>query len=254
MTTTLDEHKPLILDELPLLGPERVAELGSTLVIAPHPDDESLGCGGLISLLVDAGMPARVIVMSDGCGSHPNSRAYPPAVLQDLREAETAAAVAELGVCESALHFLRLPDTRVPGRQSSGFDAAVHVLGSVLTRCPRPETVLLPWRRDPHHDHRTTWQIVHAALSAASIAPRVIEYPIWLWDDHSPDDAPCEGEMRGWRLDIEPVLPRKLLAIARHRSQTTNLIQDDPDGFQLSAQILAHFKRPWETFLEPVDG
>ena len=56
----------------------------------------------------------RLVVVSDGIGSHPNSRRYPPAALRDLREAETRAAASHLGLASEAIVFLRLPDTKVP--------------------------------------------------------------------------------------------------------------------------------------------
>ena len=48
------------------------------LILAPHPDDESLGCGGLIAEACARGRPPAVIIVSDGTGSHPLSREYPP--------------------------------------------------------------------------------------------------------------------------------------------------------------------------------
>jgi LmbE family N-acetylglucosaminyl deacetylase len=48
------------------------------IVIAPHPDDESLECGGLIADACEQGLRAKVVIVSDGAGSHPNSKAYPP--------------------------------------------------------------------------------------------------------------------------------------------------------------------------------
>src|SRR5580693_6225633 len=48
------------------------------VVVAPHPDDESLACGGLIADACRQGGRGKVVIVSDGGGSHPNSRAYPP--------------------------------------------------------------------------------------------------------------------------------------------------------------------------------
>jgi LmbE family N-acetylglucosaminyl deacetylase len=56
------------------------------IVVAPHPDDESLGCGGLIVDACRQGLPGKVVIVSDGAGSHPNSKAYPPDRLTALRE------------------------------------------------------------------------------------------------------------------------------------------------------------------------
>src|SRR5271165_6675226 len=86
-----------------------LATLGRVAVFAPHPDDESLGCGGLIARLKDEGSLVHVVVMSDGSGSHPNSRRYPGPKLAALRQTEARAAVARLGLDPaSELEFLGL--------------------------------------------------------------------------------------------------------------------------------------------------
>lgn len=68
------------------LGP--LVALGRVTVFAPHPDDESLGCGGLIARLKDEGSLVHVVVMSDGSASNPNSRRYPGPKLAALRQTE----------------------------------------------------------------------------------------------------------------------------------------------------------------------
>ena len=238
------------LEALPVYGPEALQDFGPTLVVAPHPDDESLACGGLISLLQRAGISVCVTIVSDGSGSHTRSRAYPPDALRDLREREATAAVAELGIAATDISFMRFPDTQVPYPDCATFQDAVDCCLTVFRRRV-PETILVPWRRDPHTDHRATWHIVQAALARLSACCRVIEYPVWIWDLGENGDVPEPGEMRGWSLDISSVLDCKLAAIDAHRSQTTDLIHDDPAGFRLQPETLAHFQRPWEVFLEP---
>lgn len=234
---------------LPLLPATIATGFGPTLVVAPHQDDESLGCGGVIALLRRAMIPVTVLFVSDGTGSHPNSRAYPPHRLRDTREAEARAALALLGVSAEAVRFLRLPDTAVPRPGQPDFAAAVARVGAALDTAA-PQTILLPWRRDPHCDHRAAWELVHAALAGQTARPRLLEYPIWVWELGGPDDLPRADEVRGWRLAIDEVLPQKAAAIAAHRSQTTALIDDDPTSFRLLPEVLAHFADPWEIFLE----
>ena len=86
----------------------------ASLILAPHPDDESLGCGGLIAALSEAGRPPLVVCVTDGSASHPGSRTHPPARLKTLREAELCAACAELGVPAQNVHFLGLTDAKAP--------------------------------------------------------------------------------------------------------------------------------------------
>jgi LmbE family N-acetylglucosaminyl deacetylase len=240
-------------EALPLLPPTAVQEFGPTLVIAPHQDDETLGCGGTIALLRRAGVPVSVLFVSDGTGSHPRSTAYPPARLRATREAEALAALRVLGVAPEAIAFLRLPDTAVPQIGHPDFAEATARVEAFLDRAT-PATVLLPWRRDPHCDHRAAWQLVHAALAGQFSRQRLLEYPIWVWELAADGDLPLVDEVAGWRLDVRPVLALKAAAIAAHRSQTTDLIADDPEGFRLLPDVLAHFTRPWEIFLEERGG
>lgn len=250
MSRTLAGAGPLATPErLPLHPAATVAGFGPTLVIAPHQDDESLGCGGAITLLRRAGLPVSVLFVSDGTGSHPRSRAYPPARLRATREAEALDALRTLGVAPDAATFLGLRDTAVPTIGSADFAAAVRRVRGILATT-RPATILLPWRRDPHGDHRAAWHLLDAALADRPIRPRLLEYPVWVWELAATGDLPDEGEVEGWRLDIADVLPQKLAAVAAHRSQLTDLIDDDPEGFRLLPSVLAHFSHPWEIFLE----
>jgi len=232
----------------PLRPAQAVRDLGATAVLAPHPDDESLGCGGLLALLAEAGAPTRVIVVTDGCRSHPNSVAYPAETLRALRMDEARDAVAALGLDPNAVTFLGHEDCGLPDEGTPAFDEAARQLAEALRGV---ETVVVPWRRDPHCDHVGTWALACAAASLLDEPPRWIEYPVWAWPNAATDAAPQDGEARAWRLDVAAVLDRKRRAIAAHRSQTTALIDDDPDGFTLSADMLSHFERPWELFLEP---
>jgi len=237
----------------PLFPPETATTLGSTVIVAPHPDDESLGCGGLLALLADLGGPAHIMVMTDGVRSHPNSPTYPAARLAALREQETLDALDALGLPALAARFLRYPDCGLPGGDTRAFRDAVTQLREMLVAL-KPDTLLVPWRRDPHCDHEATWCLLRQAVSGLPAPPRWLEYPIWAWTRAGSEIAPQNNEANAWRLDISPVLARKQQAIARHRSQTGVLIHDDPGGFVLEPAMLAHFARPWELFLEPLNG
>jgi LmbE family N-acetylglucosaminyl deacetylase len=81
-----------------------------------------------------------------------------------------------------------------------------------------------------------------------------IEYPIWDWDEQQQGKIPNSTAMKAWRVDIQSVLPKKREAIAAYRSQISNLIDDDPTGFQLSSEMLDKFLKPWEVYLEEISG
>lgn len=234
---------------LPLRSESTVTEFGSTLVVAPHPDDESLGCGGAIALLRSVGCAVQVLVISDGTLSHPRSRRYPAPALRALREAETQLALSILGVDPGAVTFLRLQDGSIPTSEAVGFEQTVSACRKYLVK-RAPKTIFLPWRWDPHPDHRATWQLIRTALMCLQLSPHLIEYPIWDWDPEQRGILPQSDAVTGWRLDISSVLELKLRAIAAYRSQTTNLINDDPDGFRLTPEMLTNFAQPWEVYLE----
>jgi LmbE family N-acetylglucosaminyl deacetylase len=218
------------------------------LIVAPHPDDETLGCGGSIALLCRKGYDVSVLVISDGTGSHPNSRKYLAADLQALRSQETLTALAILGVDRSAITFLNLKDGAIPSVTSPNFRTAKSRCQKYLNQI-LPDTIFIPWRSDPHPDHRATWQLIQAAILSLGITPQLIEYPIWDWDSEQQQVSNL-SQISGWRLDICTVLDRKLQAIAAYKSQLGQLIDDDPDGFYLTAELLTNFTRPWEVYFE----
>lgn len=238
-------------EKLPLRPPETVAELGRVLVAAPHPDDESLGCGGLLALLAEAGARPVVAFVTDGARSHPGSRTHPPERLRTIREEEAAEALDRLGVGREAARFLRYPDSRLPTPETDAFAEATAVLSDLLLE-ERPDTLLTPWRRDPHCDHEGSWQLFRAAARQLPVdrRPRWLEYPVWAWAHSSSDRAPCADTGVAWRLDISDVLSKKRAAVYAHETQL-GAVTDDPDGFELEEAFVAHFLRPWELFIEP---
>ena len=186
--------------------------------------------------------------MTDGAASHPGSSAFPPARLARVREAEVREAVRILGHGERT-HPLSLPDGATPTPGLPGFDAASERLGALLTDLA-PQTVVVPWRRDPHPDHVATWHLAHACRDAVW---RWLEVPVCAW--HRGDGAaPRTDEATPWRLDVSSVRDVKARAVAAHVSQTTGLISDSPDGFVLTPDLLAPFERPWELYLDPTDA
>lgn len=221
--------------------------VSGTVILAPHPDDESLGCGGLLAALAARGEAARVVVMTDGARSHPGSRRYPPDRLRALRQAEACEALELLGQPEPV--FLGWPDGGLP---SGGPDFEEAVEG-VLAQTAGCATLIATSGLDPHADHAATWAIARAAASRRGL--RLLAYPVWSWRYLYPhilpiDPAETPGPPRGMRLDIGPFLAAKRRAVQAHRSQTSPLIDDDPGGFILTPEMLAVMVRPFEVYLE----
>lgn len=224
-------------------------QFGTTVIIAPHPDDESLGCGGTISLLREAGVPVFVIFVSDGTLSHPNSKKYPAEKLRQLRETEALNALQVLNVPAANASFMRLKDRLVPNPGDPDFDAAVQQMQEELKRI-QPGTVLVTWEKDPHPDHRASWQILNQTVRKLEKKPRVLQYLIWIWELGKRGDITDSQHLKWFYADIKNAASAKKNAIAAHVSQVSRLIDDDPEGFILSPEILAHFDYTDELFIE----
>ena len=233
------------MDGLPLLDAEGLAALSPILILAPHADDESLGCGGLIARLAPVA-PPYVLVLTDGTGSHPNSRAYPASRLRRVREQEAHAAVAALGLPPGRIGFLGLPDTACPSA-GPAFDAAITAIASLAMRLDA-RTILAAWQFDPHCDHEAGHHLAAAAAREAGL--KHLAYPVWGLTLPMDTPLPLAG-ITGHRLDVAAELPVKRRAIAAHRSQHGGLITDDPTGFTLPRSFLALFDRRHEILLEP---
>jgi LmbE family N-acetylglucosaminyl deacetylase len=216
------------------------------IVVAPHPDDESLACGGLIADACRQGLRGQVVIVSDGAGSHPNSKAYPPDRLRALREHEARRAGAELGLRPEEMLFLGLPDRFVP-REGEGAERAI----GAIVDCVREvgaRSLFVSWRHDPHCDHEASYQI------AREVQRRVVELRLFeyvVWGSKLPPSTEVDPIRGGFRIRIDrEAHKQKRRAIAAHRSQTTDLIDDDPTGFRFTQSGLARFDLPYEFFFE----
>ena len=233
------------LERLPIGDRRWITGGQPLLVVAPHPDDETFGCGGLIAEASACGEAVHVAVLTDGSRSHPNSPSYPPPRLIALREREARAAAAALGVPDPQLHFFGLRDGAAP-HGGAQFAAVVDRLAALIG-ATSAATVCATWGLDPHADHVAAHLI--AAAAARRSGARHLAYPIWAWVMPLEQEVP-EFDLRGIRLDITHHLAAKQRAIAEYASQLGGLITDDPDGRGLPQDLVAKFCRPFEVFVE----
>jgi LmbE family N-acetylglucosaminyl deacetylase len=156
------------------------------LVVAPHPDDESLACGGLIQRAVAAGADVCVVIATRGDAnpwpqrwSERRWRLDAAAVARwgSLRTREARAALGLLGVAEDRVWFLEWADQGLTARLVRHGDASVARLREFVA-AQRPTLVAMPDIRDSHPDHSAIAIMVEAALRAESSRARVLTY--WL--------------------------------------------------------------------------
>ena len=235
-----------LIDDLPL-GDWRTLTGGSPFVVlSPHPDDESLGAGGLIALARQQGTDVAVVLVTDGSMSHPNSHAYPRGRLVATRRAELVEAARILGVAEERLFELGLEDTAVP-LEGPAFEKALEAVGSIVMKIGA-RNLFVTWEHDPHCDHEAAARLARA-LRQKNPTLRLWFYPVWGWHLPPSQEVVAPAPV-GYRLDIKEVLAQKRAAIAAHVSQMTDLIDDDPEGFRFDEKSLAPFLRPLEYFLK----
>jgi LmbE family N-acetylglucosaminyl deacetylase len=141
----------------------------SALIVAPHYDDEVLGCGGLAAQFVDAGAAVRVLFLSDGGGGTAIEASEHDAYRERRRE-ESARAGEALGIAGS--DHLDLPD----GELGQRLPEIVEGLSRALLTL-RPEILLVPSPLEVSRDHRAAFAAVHRLLS--SLRPGPAGDPPW---------------------------------------------------------------------------
>ena len=169
------------LQQLPALSPEAMVPPGHrAVIVAPHPDDEVLGCGGLLHAL--ARLPRRVLLVaaSNGEASHPRSSRYAPAELARTRVRESARALSRLGAQGAEVLYFCLPD----GQLAAHEQVLQARLGELIG--PR-DVVLCTWVHDGHPDHEAAGRAAQAACRARGA--RLLGMPVWTWHWATPGDA-----------------------------------------------------------------
>jgi LmbE family N-acetylglucosaminyl deacetylase len=158
----------------------RINPARSILVLAPHPDDEAFGCGGLIALKRLEGCPVHVIFLTDGSASHPNHPVLTTVSLAKIREQEARASLKVLGVDSAEVHFLGVRDGTLG---HLGHAESSSIVGHIqrLLESIKPDGVLLPFRDDGSSEHEAAFRLFHAAVQKLAVRPRVLEFPVWSW-------------------------------------------------------------------------
>ncbi|MET3469440.1 bifunctional PIG-L family deacetylase/class I SAM-dependent methyltransferase [Microbacterium sp. 1262] len=214
------------------------------LVVAAHPDDETLGAAGLIARTTRRGGAVSVIIATDGEGSHPDSPTHTPDELATLRRDEAERALEHLSPAIRR-RFLGLPD----GRTDDHRDEIAGAIADALGDEPVPERTLVvsTWTGDGHRDHRVVGEVAAAVCGERDVPWR--SYPIWLWHWGSPDDAPWDDVDL---VDLDgDALERKRAAMRLHRTQVEPLSAAAGDEEMLHGGMQQHFERGFEVFVRP---
>jgi LmbE family N-acetylglucosaminyl deacetylase len=207
-----------------------VPEDARLLVLAPHPDDETLMAGGLLAALPSG--RALVVSATDGEASHSGGAAF-RRCLAEQRRRELMEALALLGHSSAAVRRLALPD----GRLADFEDDLVNALRRLALRS---DVLLTTAPFDGHPDHEACARA--AERVRASLGCALWYAPVWAWHWQGPDAMLPFERFRKVRL-TRTQRAAKAHAVARFRSQL-----DDGTGPPIvPPEVLAHFARPFET-------
>ncbi|WAC90387.1 PIG-L deacetylase family protein [Mycobacterium sp. Aquia_213] len=151
------------------------------VVVAAHPDDETLGLGATIAQLGASGVQVQVVSVSDGGAAQPNATSSGQIRLETTRRHELCRAARVLGF--PAPHSLGLPDGRLTDHENAITDSLVDVLEAGGA----PPWCAANWRGDGHPDHETVGRA--AAAACERTGAMLLEFPIWMWHWADPGDS-----------------------------------------------------------------
>jgi LmbE family N-acetylglucosaminyl deacetylase len=199
------------------------------VVVAPHPDDEILGAGGLIRSWAMSGLPVTVVSVTDGEAADVGLPG-----LDLIRREELRDALRKLSLLHIAVERLGIPDGKVQAH-------ANRLRNAILLHADPAGTIVAPFERDGHPDHEAVGKICLeiAILYGVSIA----RYPVWTWHHTEPSAL---AELRWGRFPLSPEAQRaKSRAVQCFDSQLR-----PPRGSPIvPPHVLAYFARPFEAFV-----
>lgn len=202
-----------------------------TVVVAPHPDDESLATGGLIAQLIADGNEVHVVAVTDGEAAYSRDDARE---LSPRRRQEQGSALVELGVPAAHVHRLHLEDSGIAKDE----DRLTELLFELLDDGSH---IVAPWRRDVHPDHEACGRAAYVAAQRAGAD--FTEWLFWAWHRHKRNVL---EHLPLVRLPLnDEAWARKQRAIACHESQ---LCADYGEPI-LDDALLKPARRPFEVYL-----
>jgi LmbE family N-acetylglucosaminyl deacetylase len=226
----VQQSSPAEAEWLAILGntPEWIPPGVPTLVIAPHPDDETLGAGGLIAFQRSRGVEVRVVAVTDGEKAYGDTPG-----LAEQREEEQAKALERLSVAREQITRLRLPD----GNVASFEEELERRLSPVINR---GTLVVTTWKGDRHPDHEACGRIAERLAKRAGAT--LCSYFFWIWHWGTTEQfRPLAA--RRFLLDAA-LLRAKSEALSCHRTQ----LQREGGEPVLPELLLQPARRPFEVF------
>lgn len=226
----LERCKPVALDAV-------LPQDARLVIVAPHPDDELLTCGGLLALHAARGSRCLVVSVTDGEASHAGLPDWDALGLAARRAAERRTGLDRLGANATDVIRIGLPDAAV--REN------LRGLVAELNHLLEPDDVVVTtWRLDGHPDHDACGDA--AAQACPRVGCRMIEAPVWMWHWATPGDARVPWHrMRGLHLP-DSIIERRKSAAMSHATQWQR--RSDALGPILTPAIFERLDRGLESY------
>ena len=229
------------------------------IVFAPHPDDETLGCGGTIARKLDEGYGVSVVFITDGrhCLTDLGVSSGPtPMEMKEIRKEEALRATSILGLTEKDLLFLDFEE-KLEKHEKQLQQRIVEILEEVS-----PLELLFPQEKEYNADHRITNRIVRNAIAVTNIRPIEYQYTIaWsfpfylFW--HVLNERTFDFLSKFTRqdlisLDISKFFHLKEKAMKEYKSQTTVLANDQKSPVLKQSFVKRFMKNEEKFFISSV--
>jgi len=226
------------------------------IVFAPHPDDETLGCGGTIAKKLNEEYDVSVVFMTDGRHSLAEigiSTDPTPFEMKVIRREEAIRATKILGLQEKNLFFLDFEDKTLEKNEGLVQERVVEILKDIS-----PAEVFFPQENEYNIDHRVTNMMIKRAIEALDLHPIEYQYIIaWsfpfylllhIMSESIFDQFTSRLLKRNLiRVDISKFLPLKEMAIEEYKSQIT-LLSSGQKRPALKHSFLKRFLKTEEKF------
>lgn len=210
-------------------------------IVAPHPDDEILGCAGLIQSLDQAGFEVILFAVTNGTASHPHSSIYTPDQLNRIRPLESIRALSKLNLKQTIQRIaFNIEDGEVANQQQR------------LEKCLKEhltdrDVLVSTFIHDGHPDHEITGQVVQRV--ARELGLKNLQVLIWAWHWATPDDHRIPWH-KALRLDLDiQQLQRKHHAILSFESQTSVDASTRQPPI-LPKHVIERIMQPWELYID----
>lgn len=199
----------------------------SILIVAPHPDDETLGCGGTLAKRAKEGCKVAVVVLTDGCNlfrlSPLRIEVHPtPAETSAMRKEETRRAVDILGGNREAIRFLDVEDASL----TRHVESVSETLAAII-REAAPDEVYVTSEHENHPDHVAGCAAVRSAMRKAHSRAALYRYIVSLRPGLSPSSVPGPSVA----IDVAGQLESKRRAVSQFASHLTLVAKGQTEPF-----------------------